>query len=166
MTHGDNPDLLCQDCSQPLFRWFLGRIDWKRTLKEMTWKTTTCPSVPSATQSGSSPNANTYCAQRAPHAAKHYHARCATPSRPSTNQTMCSSPTHPCSNNSTPRGQHDRADTIATQVNRNQAKASRRNPTHRHVEERMERCVGYARCNRHAVCLVGSRTLGEYTLTM
>jgi hypothetical protein len=31
----DNPTLLCQDCSTPLFRWFLSRIDWKRILKEM-----------------------------------------------------------------------------------------------------------------------------------
>jgi len=30
---GDNPSLLCQDCSRPLFRWFLSRIDWKRILK-------------------------------------------------------------------------------------------------------------------------------------
>ena len=35
---GDNPDLLCQDCSTPLFRWFLSRIDWKRNLKEMTYE--------------------------------------------------------------------------------------------------------------------------------
>lgn len=33
---GDNPDLLCQDCSQPLFRWFLSRVDWTRTLAVMT----------------------------------------------------------------------------------------------------------------------------------
>jgi len=33
---GDNPELLCQDCSQPLFRWFLSRIGWTRTLAEMT----------------------------------------------------------------------------------------------------------------------------------
>jgi hypothetical protein len=32
---GDNPDLLNQDCSQPLFRWFLSRIDWRRTLVEL-----------------------------------------------------------------------------------------------------------------------------------
>ena len=32
---GDNPELLCQDCSQPLFRWFLSRIDWRRTLVEL-----------------------------------------------------------------------------------------------------------------------------------
>jgi hypothetical protein len=31
---GDNPALLLQDCSRPLFRWFLSRIDWKRILKE------------------------------------------------------------------------------------------------------------------------------------
>lgn len=35
MKSGDNPELLCQDCSQPLFRWFLSRIDWRRTLAEM-----------------------------------------------------------------------------------------------------------------------------------
>ena len=33
---GDNPDLLNQDCSQPLFRWFLSRIDWRRILAEMS----------------------------------------------------------------------------------------------------------------------------------
>lgn len=33
---GDNPELLNQDLSQPLFRWFLSRIGWKRTLTEMT----------------------------------------------------------------------------------------------------------------------------------
>ena len=33
---GDNPELLNQDLSQPLFRWFLSRIGWKRTLAEMT----------------------------------------------------------------------------------------------------------------------------------
>jgi hypothetical protein len=32
----DNHRLLCQDCSTPLFRWFLTRIDWKRTLKELS----------------------------------------------------------------------------------------------------------------------------------
>jgi len=26
--------LLCQDCSTPLFRWFLTRIDWVRILKQ------------------------------------------------------------------------------------------------------------------------------------
>lgn len=31
----DNLTLLNQDCHQPLFRWFLSRIDWKRILKEM-----------------------------------------------------------------------------------------------------------------------------------
>ncbi len=35
MLEGDNPRLLCQDCHQPLFRWFLSRIDWMRVLKEM-----------------------------------------------------------------------------------------------------------------------------------
>jgi hypothetical protein len=35
MKSGDNPDLLNQDCSQPLFRWFLSRIDWRRTLVEL-----------------------------------------------------------------------------------------------------------------------------------
>ena len=34
----DNHELLLQDCNRPLFRWFLGRIDWKRILKEMTWE--------------------------------------------------------------------------------------------------------------------------------
>lgn len=33
---GDNPDLLCQDCNQPLFRWFLSRVGWTRTLKEIS----------------------------------------------------------------------------------------------------------------------------------
>jgi hypothetical protein len=33
MKRGDNLQLLCQDCSVPLFRWFLSRIDWKRALK-------------------------------------------------------------------------------------------------------------------------------------
>lgn len=33
---GDNPELLNQDCSQPLFRWFLSRVGWTRTLAEMT----------------------------------------------------------------------------------------------------------------------------------
>jgi len=33
---GDNPRLLCQDCSRPLFRWFLSRIDWRRILKQTT----------------------------------------------------------------------------------------------------------------------------------
>ena len=32
---GDNSVLLCQDCSTPLFRWFLSRVDWVRVLKEM-----------------------------------------------------------------------------------------------------------------------------------
>ena len=32
---GDNPSLLCQDCSRQLFNWFLSRIDWRRILKEM-----------------------------------------------------------------------------------------------------------------------------------
>jgi hypothetical protein len=32
----DNPRVLCQDCSRPLFRWFLSRIDWRRILKQMT----------------------------------------------------------------------------------------------------------------------------------
>jgi hypothetical protein len=32
----DNPALLCQDLYQPLFRWFLNRIDWMRILKEMS----------------------------------------------------------------------------------------------------------------------------------
>jgi hypothetical protein len=32
---GDNPVLLCQDCSTPLFRWFLSRVDWVRVLKQM-----------------------------------------------------------------------------------------------------------------------------------
>jgi len=31
---GDNPRLLCQDCSTPLFRWFLSRVDWVRILRE------------------------------------------------------------------------------------------------------------------------------------
>jgi len=30
---GDNPNVLCQDCSVPLFRWFLSRVDWVRILK-------------------------------------------------------------------------------------------------------------------------------------
>jgi hypothetical protein len=34
MKHGDNEVLLCQDCSTPLFRWFLSRIDWVRILKQ------------------------------------------------------------------------------------------------------------------------------------
>jgi len=29
----DNARVLCQDCSRPLFRWFLTRIDWRRILK-------------------------------------------------------------------------------------------------------------------------------------
>lgn len=32
----DNQQVLNQDCSRPLFRWFLSRIDWKRILKTMT----------------------------------------------------------------------------------------------------------------------------------
>lgn len=31
----DNPRVLNQDCSRPLFRWFLSRIDWRRILKQM-----------------------------------------------------------------------------------------------------------------------------------
>lgn len=31
----DNPRLLCQDCSRPLFRWFISRVDWRRILVEM-----------------------------------------------------------------------------------------------------------------------------------
>ena len=34
MKQGDNEVLLCQDCSTPLFRWFLSRIDWVRILKQ------------------------------------------------------------------------------------------------------------------------------------
>ncbi len=33
--NGDNPRLLCQDCSVPLFRWFLSRIDSMRVLKQL-----------------------------------------------------------------------------------------------------------------------------------
>ena len=32
--NGDNLRVLCQDCSTPLFRWFLSRIDWMRILKQ------------------------------------------------------------------------------------------------------------------------------------
>lgn len=32
----DNEALLLQDCSRPLFRWFLSRIDNRRILKEVT----------------------------------------------------------------------------------------------------------------------------------
>jgi len=35
MNAGDNSALLCQDCNQPLFRWFLSRVDWMRILKQM-----------------------------------------------------------------------------------------------------------------------------------
>ena len=35
MNAGDNSILLCQDCHQPLFRWFLSRVDWVRILKQM-----------------------------------------------------------------------------------------------------------------------------------
>jgi len=34
MKQGDNEVLLCQDCSTPLYRWFLSRIDWVRILKQ------------------------------------------------------------------------------------------------------------------------------------
>lgn len=39
----DNQRLLCQDCSRPLFRWFLSRIDWRRILKQMS-----TPGVPAS----------------------------------------------------------------------------------------------------------------------
>ena len=32
---GDNPRLLCQDCSTPLFRWFLSRVEWVGMLKQI-----------------------------------------------------------------------------------------------------------------------------------
>lgn len=30
---GDNPRLLCQDCSRPLFRWFMTKAGWISALK-------------------------------------------------------------------------------------------------------------------------------------
>lgn len=36
--NGDNLRVLCQDCSTPLFRWFLSRIDWMRILKQQERK--------------------------------------------------------------------------------------------------------------------------------
>lgn len=35
MADIDNPNVLAQDCSRPLFRWFLSRIDWRRILKQL-----------------------------------------------------------------------------------------------------------------------------------